>query len=85
MATPNTRRLVSLATAADMLDVSTKTIRPYIAEGELDAVRLGRKTLRVKAESIERLIDARPVGKRRLSSLVWTDGSGRSARSVWLN
>jgi predicted DNA-binding transcriptional regulator YafY len=31
MATPNTRRLVSLATAADMLDVSTKTIRRYIA------------------------------------------------------
>ena len=28
---PNTRRLVSLATAADMLDVSTKTIRRYIA------------------------------------------------------
>jgi predicted DNA-binding transcriptional regulator YafY len=31
MATPNTRRLVWLATAADMLDVSTKTIRRYIA------------------------------------------------------
>ena len=64
MATPNTRRLVSLATAADMLDVS-KTIRRNIAEGELDAVRLGRKTLKVKAESIERLIDARPVGNWR--------------------
>ena len=65
MATPNTRRLVSLATAADMLDVSTKTIRRNIAEGELDAVRLGRKTMKVKAESIERLIDARPVGNWR--------------------
>ena len=65
MATPNTRRLVSLATAADMLDVSTKTIRRNIAEDELDAVRLGRKTLKVKAESIERLIDARPVGNWR--------------------
>jgi hypothetical protein len=31
MATPNTRRLVSPATAPDMLDVSTKTIRRYIA------------------------------------------------------
>ena len=85
MATPNTRRLVSLATAADMLDVSTKTIRRNIAEGELDAVRLGRKTLKVKAESIERLIDARPVGNWRLKPLVWTDGNGRSARSVWLS
>lgn len=85
MATPNTRRLVSLATAADRLDVWAKTIRRYIAWGELDAVRLGRKTLRVKAESIERLIDTRPVGNRRLSSSVWTDGSGRSARSVWLS
>ena len=31
MATPNTRRLASLATAADMIDVSTKTIHRYIA------------------------------------------------------
>jgi excisionase family DNA binding protein len=62
MATTITRRLVSLTDTANMLAVSTKTVRRYIADGHLDAVRLGRKTLRIKLDSIERFIDARPVG-----------------------
>jgi excisionase family DNA binding protein len=57
-----TRRLVSIGDAADALAVSTRTVRRYIADGHLDAVRLGRKTLRIKVDSIERFIDARPVG-----------------------
>ncbi len=65
MAATITRRLVSLADAADALAVSTRTVRRYIADGHLEAVRLGRKTLRVKVDSIERLIDARPVGNWR--------------------
>lgn len=59
MAATITRRLVSLA---DALAVSTRTVRRYISDGQLDAVRLGRKTLRIKVDSIERFIDARPVG-----------------------
>jgi excisionase family DNA binding protein len=62
MAATTTRRPVSLTEAADILAVSTKTVRRYIADGHLDAVRLGRKTLRIKVDSIERFIDARPVG-----------------------
>lgn len=62
MAATITRRLVSLNDAADALAVSTRTVRHYIADGQLDAVRLGRKTLRIKVDSIERFIDARPVG-----------------------
>lgn len=58
-------RLVSLADAADALAVSTRTVRRYIADGQLQAVRLGRKTLRIKVDSIERFIDARPVGNWR--------------------
>ena len=65
MAATITRRLVSLADAADALAVSTRTVRRYIADGQLDAVRLGRKTLRIKVDSIERFIDARPVGNCR--------------------
>ncbi len=53
-----TRRLVSLADAADALAVSTRTVRRYIANGQLDAVRLVRKTLCIKVDSIERFIDA---------------------------
>jgi excisionase family DNA binding protein len=65
MAATITRRLVSLADAADVLAVSTRTVRRYIADGQLEAVRLGRKTLRIKVESVERFIDARPVGNWR--------------------
>jgi excisionase family DNA binding protein len=58
------RKLVSITDAADALAVSTRTVRRYIADGQLEAVRLGRKTLRIKVDSIERFIDARPVGGR---------------------
>lgn len=48
------RRLISIGDAADALAVSTRTVRRYIADGQLQAVRLGRKTLRIKVDSIER-------------------------------
>ena len=60
-----TRRLVTLADAADALAVSTRTVRRYIADGHLEAVRLSRKTLRIKAESDARFIDAKPIGNWR--------------------
>lgn len=63
------RRLISLAEAADTLAVSTKTVRRYIAGGELDAIRLGRRTIRVRVDSLDRLIDEYPAN-------TW---SGRSA------
>jgi len=56
-----TRRLIPLTEAAEILAVSVKTVRRYVAAGELDAVRLGRRTIRIKAESIDRLIDTHPV------------------------
>jgi excisionase family DNA binding protein len=62
--TPTTttpRRLISLAEAADALAVSTKTVRRYIAAGDLDAVRLGRRTIRVRVDSLDRLVDEHPV------------------------
>lgn len=62
------RRLVSLAEAAEILAVSVKTVRRYITAGELDAVRLGPRTIRIKAESIDALIDAHPVNAWRVRS-----------------
>jgi excisionase family DNA binding protein len=59
------RQLVSLCEAAEILAVSTKTVRRYIAAGDLDAVRLGRRTIRIKVESLDRLIDAHPVNSWR--------------------
>ena len=62
------RRLVSLVEAAEILGVSTKSVRRYIAAGDLDAVRLGRRTIRVKTESLDRLIDAHPVNTWRVQN-----------------
>jgi excisionase family DNA binding protein len=58
---PVARRLVSLVEAAEILGVSTKSVRRYIAAGDLDAVRIGRRTIRIKTESLDRLIDAHPI------------------------
>lgn len=55
------RRLVSLVEAAEILGVSTKSVRRYIAAGDLDAVRIGRRTIRIKTESLDRMIDAHPI------------------------
>ena len=74
------RRLVSFADAADALAVSTRTFRRYVAEGQLDAVRLGRKTLRIKVDSIERFIDARPVG---VGGAETKTGAARYGRSLF--
>lgn len=62
MATTTKHQLVSITDAAEVLAVSTRTVRRYIADGHLDAVRLGRKTLRIKTESIGRFTNAVPVG-----------------------
>ncbi len=58
---PKPRQLVTLCEAAEILAVSVKTVRRYIAAGDLDAVRLGRRTIRVRVESLDELIDAHPV------------------------
>lgn len=55
------RQLVSLTQAAEILAVSVKTVRRYIAAGDLDAVRLGRRTIRVRVESLDQLIDGHPI------------------------
>lgn len=45
---------VSLVEAGDYLGVSYKTIRRRIADGTIDAVRVGRQ-IRVRATDLERL------------------------------
>lgn len=50
----------SVQQVADHLGVSTKTVRNYIADGRLSAVRLGPRLIRVKRESVERLMN--PIG-----------------------
>ncbi len=65
---PAARRLVSLPEAAEILAVSVKTVRRYIAAGELDAVRLGRRTIRIRIDSLDRIIEEHPVTASRKRS-----------------
>ncbi|GAA1953292.1 hypothetical protein GCM10009798_10580 [Nocardioides panacihumi] len=52
-----TPRVVSLAQAATMLSVSTRTVRRYVDSGHLEAIRIGTKTLRIRVESLQRMLD----------------------------
>lgn len=52
---------MSIQETADYLSVSTKTVRRYIADGRLKAVRLGTHLIRVERDSIEALM--KPIGK----------------------
>ena len=49
---------LSLKEAAEYLGVTKATVRKYIAGGHLHAAKLGHRTVRVSALSIERMMDA---------------------------
>lgn len=68
LTTSTTRRLVSIAEAAEILGVSTKTVRRFIASGDLEAVRLARRKIRIKIDSLDRFIDAHPINTWRRQS-----------------
>ena len=53
------RRLVSLETAADIRDCSSRTIRRMISSGELTGYRFGPRLLRVSLDELEAA--ARPI------------------------
>ncbi|MCP2627134.1 helix-turn-helix domain-containing protein [Mycolicibacterium smegmatis] len=52
---------LSIQETADYLGICTRTVRRYIAEGRLRAVRIGPRLIRVERESIDALM--RPIGK----------------------
>ena len=52
--------LVSLTAAADHAGVSTRTIRRWIASGELPAYRIGPKLIKVELGAIEAML--KPIG-----------------------
>ena len=56
---PRPRRLTSIQAAADYADVSTRSIRRWIARGELPAYRVGPRLIRVDLDDLDRL--ARPI------------------------
>ena len=56
---PDTRRLVSLHKAGELLGVNERTIRRYIAAGRITAYRLGPKLVRVNRDEVENQL--RPI------------------------
>jgi excisionase family DNA binding protein len=61
---PMSGRLYSCREAAKVLDVSDDTIRRLIDSGKLEAVRIGKRCLRVLGESLERCINSPTEGSR---------------------
>ena len=56
-------QLLSIAQAAEILGLSTKTIRRRIATGDLPAYRNGRRLIRVKASDLNRLFRRIPTAR----------------------
>ena len=59
VAGPTQSRLLTVAEAADELNVTERFIRKLIAEGDLDAVRVGARIVRIRRTDLEALL--RPV------------------------
>jgi excisionase family DNA binding protein len=53
--TPDRGKMLTLAEAADTLGVHPRTVRRMIARGDLAAVRIGPRLLRVRAADVEAL------------------------------
>ena len=65
MATPSSSAarsspLISIAQAAERLDLSKNTIRKYIADGKLPAYRVGQKLIKLDPADLDRF--AKPIG-----------------------
>lgn len=50
--------LVSLESAAKMLQCSIKTMRRYVDRGELTAYRVGPRMIRIRVTDLERFVTA---------------------------
>ncbi|OJV78684.1 MAG: hypothetical protein BGO37_12645 [Cellulomonas sp. 73-92] len=52
--------LLTVAEAADRLRVTTRFIRMLIADGSLPAMRLGRRSIRLRRDDVDHVL--RPMG-----------------------
>lgn len=60
---PMTKRLLTIEEAADYTALSTRTIRRRISAGDLPAVRVGPRSIRVRHDDLEQLL--RPIPNAR--------------------
>lgn len=53
---PTRSRFISLAEAAEYLSVTDRTVRNFIARGDLPAYRIGSRALRINRDDLDRII-----------------------------
>ncbi|MBE5461729.1 helix-turn-helix domain-containing protein [Mycobacteroides abscessus] len=53
---PAQRRLISLADAAERLDVCPRTLRRYIAAGRLTAYRIGPRLIKIDPNELDQMV-----------------------------
>ena len=58
-----TSQWLTLAQAAEILGVCTRTIRRRIAAGELPAYKIGRKAIRIKIADLDRISQRIPAAR----------------------
>ncbi len=58
-----TRRLVGLAAAAAYADVSTRTLRRYIAHGRLTGYRVGPRLIKIDLNELDELARSIPTAR----------------------
>jgi len=59
------RHYESVANAAARVGVSTKTVRRWIASGQLAGYRVGARLLRVDPDDVDRMLTPIPTASRR--------------------
>ena len=65
MATNCNRRLVREETLAEILDLSTRTLRSYRAEGRIPYIRLSPRAVRYDLDEVFAALDERKVAARK--------------------
>lgn len=60
---PVLRRLLTIEEAADYTALSTRTIRRRISAGDLPAIRVGPRSIRIRHDDLEQLL--RPIPNAR--------------------
>ncbi len=57
-----TRRLTTLALAAEYAGVDPRTLRRYVAAGDLTGYRLGPRLIRIDIDELDAMLRPIPVG-----------------------
>jgi excisionase family DNA binding protein len=54
-------RKITITQVAEQYEVSTRTVRRYIADGRLTAYRIGPRMIRLDVDQVRRQLDGDPV------------------------